>query len=202
VVSVHPLVRKQHIHVLLLSKKFRTIKLSEKNKNTMKSKIAYIGLGSNLARPYSQIKMAIIALNNLAGTKVTADSGYFKSRPMGPEDQPDYVNAVVELETVISAEKLLTCCQQIEKQQNRIKTRHWGERTIDLDMLLYSDDEIKSENLTVPHPGICQRDFVYMPLLKVNAEIVVPGMGKLNKIVNRNKKSSDFACQFAGSINS
>ena len=69
----------------------------------MKTRIAYIGLGSNLDQPYQQIKKAIIALNNLAGTKVKTDSGYFKSRPMGPADQPDYVNAVVELETVLGA---------------------------------------------------------------------------------------------------
>lgn len=166
----------------------------------MKTKIAYIGLGSNLAQPYQQIQMAIIALNNLAGTKVTADSGYFKSRPMGPEDQPDYVNAVVELETRISVTKLLAHCQQIEKQQKRIKTRHWGERTIDLDILLYETENIKTRNLTVPHPGICLRDFVYMPLLKINPEIILPGKGKLNNMVNRNETNADFACQFAGKI--
>ncbi len=167
----------------------------------MKTKIAYIGLGSNLAQPYQQIKMAIIALNNLAGTKVTADSGYFKSRPMGPEDQPDYINAVVELETIISATKLLAHCQQIEKQQNRIKTRHWGERTIDLDILLYAEQQIKTRDLRVPHPGICQRDFVYMPLLKIKPEIIVPGKGELNNIVKlSNGTRSDFSCQFLGKI--
>ncbi len=167
----------------------------------MKTKTAYIGLGSNLAQPNLQIKMAIVALNNLADTKVTADSGYFKSRPMGPEDQPDYVNAVVELETKISVTKLLAHCQQIEKQQNRIKTRHWGERTIDLDILLYADNNIETENLTVPHPGIFLRDFVYMPLLKINPEIILPGKGKLsNRVKLSNETNSDFSCQFAGKI--
>jgi 2-amino-4-hydroxy-6-hydroxymethyldihydropteridine diphosphokinase len=132
---------------------------------------------------------------------VKADSGYFKSRPMGPEDQPDYVNAVVELETVIGVTKLLEQCQLIEKQQGRIKTRHWGERTIDLDILLYADQQIETENLIVPHPGICQRDFVYMPLLKIKPEIEVPGKGKLNNMVKlTGSVSADFACQFAGNI--
>ena len=141
----------------------------------MKTRIAYIGLGSNLEQPYQQIKNAITALNNLAGTKVKTDSGYFKSKPMGPEDQPDYVNAVVELETVIGVKKLLEYCQLIEKQQNRIKTRFWGERTIDLDILLYADQQIETEGLILPHPGICQRDFVYLPLLKIKPDINVPG---------------------------
>lgn len=168
----------------------------------MKLKIAYIGLGSNLAQPYSQIKKAITALHALADTKVTADSGYFTSRPMGPADQPDYVNAVIALETKITAIKLLAHCQQIEKQQRRIKTRHWGERTIDLDILLYADENINTESLTVPHPGICQRDFVYLPLLKINAELVVPGKGKLNDIVKLSGYvNADFSCQYSGKIN-
>lgn len=169
--------------------------------STDKTRIAYIGLGSNLEQPYQQIKKAIIALNNLAGTKVKTDSGYYKSRPMGPEDQPDYVNAVVELETVIGVIKLLEHCQLIEKQQDRIKTRHWGERTIDLDILLYDDQQIKTQELCVPHPGICQRDFVYLPLLKIKPDIKIPGTGLLNNMVKiTGGVSSDFACQFAGNI--
>ena len=168
----------------------------------MKTKIAYIGLGSNLEQPYQQIKNAITALNNLAGTKVKTDSGYFKSKPMGPEDQPDYVNAVVELETVIGVKRLLEYCQLIEKQQNRIKTRFWGERTIDLDILLYADQQIETEDLILPHPGICQRDFVYLPLLKIKPDINVPGTGLLNDIVKlTGAVGSDYSCQFAGNIN-
>ncbi len=163
--------------------------------------IAYIGLGSNLEQPYQQIKKAIVALNNFPDIKVLADSGYFKSKPMGPDDQPDYVNAVVELETALDAEKLFVFCQVIEKQQQRIKTRHWGERTIDLDILLYSDQQFETERLVVPHPGICQRDFVYMPLLKIKPEIDVPGKGKLSHIIKvAGDVNSDFACQFAGNI--
>lgn len=167
----------------------------------MKTRIAYIGLGSNLEQPYQQIKNAISALNNLAGTNVKSDSGYFKSKPMGPEDQPDYVNAVVELETEIGVKKLLEYCQLIEKQQNRIKTRFWGERTIDLDILLYADQQIETEDLIIPHPGICQRDFVYLPLLKISPDINVPGTGLLNDIVKlAGAESSDFSCHFAGNI--
>ena len=172
----------------------------------MNANIVYIGLGSNIEQPYLQIKNAIIALAELPAITVIRDSGYFKSKPMGPEDQPDYVNAVVEIETSMAAAELLKHCQLIEKQQGRIKSRHWGERTIDLDILLYAETQIKTEVLTVPHPGICQRDFVFMPLLKLNPEIKVPGTGLLSDIVKTveqpavEKYKTDYSCQFAGDI--
>lgn len=167
----------------------------------MSNAIAYIGLGSNLEQPYQQIKNAIIAINNLSNTHIIADSGYFKSKPMGPENQPDYVNAVVELHTLLSAVELLEQCQAIEKQQGRIKTRHWGERTIDLDILMFADTQMETDNLTLPHPGICQRDFVYIPLLKLRPDIVVPGKGVLKTIVkSAAENDTDYACQFTGEI--
>ena len=161
----------------------------------------YIGLGSNIENPVVQIKNAIKALNELSESKVLINSGYFKSKPMGPKDQPDYVNAVVEIETTLSADELLKKCQLIEQSQGRVKKRHWGERIIDIDILLYADQQIKTDDLSVPHPGISSRDFVYMPLLKVNPEIQVPGKGLLKTIVeSASEKNTDFACQFAGNI--
>ncbi len=172
---------------------------------TAKLRAVYIGLGSNIEQPYSQIKNAIIALNNLPDTQVLADSGYYKSKPMGPEDQPDYVNAVVEIETAFDAAELLKNCQRIEAQQGRIKKRHWGERCIDLDLLLYLDQQIITQDLTLPHQGIWLRDFVYIPLLKLNPEVEIPGKGRLSDIVESTVKSvtnvtADFSCQFAGPI--
>ena len=169
--------------------------------NTAMVRAIYIGLGSNIANPALQIKNAITALENIPDTKVLRDSGYFKSRPMGPDDQPDYVNAVVEIETALKAEALLNNCQLIEKQQGRIKKRHWGERTIDLDILLYADQQIETHDLTIPHPGICLRDFVYMPLLKINPELEIPGKGTLKILVeSADVTAADFTCQFAGNI--
>ena len=121
-----------------------------------------------------QIKAAIKALDELPESKVLMNSGYYKSKPMGPKNQPDYVNAVVEIETVWPADELLKKCQSIEQHQGRVKNRHWGERSIDLDILLYADQQIKTDELSVPHPGIDSRDFVYMPLLKINPEVQVP----------------------------
>ncbi len=171
------------------------------NTASTKKRAVYIGLGSNIEQPYLQIKKAVAALNNLAETEVLADSGYYISKPMGPEDQPDYVNAVVEIETALDAAELLKNCQRIEQQQGRLKTRHWGERTIDLDILLYADQQILTDDLTLPHPGIWQRDFVYIPLLKLNPEIKIPGKGMLNSIVESSLESvtdvfSDFSWQF------
>jgi 2-amino-4-hydroxy-6-hydroxymethyldihydropteridine diphosphokinase len=169
----------------------------------VKKSIVYIGLGSNIEQPYRQIKNAIIALDELAETRVIKDSGYFKSRPMGPKDQPDYVNAVVEIETAIGADDLLGHCQRIEQQQGRIKLRRWGERTIDLDILLYADEQIQTEALSVPHPGICLRDFVYMPLLQLDPDLMIPGRGLLSAIVEKpalEKYKTDHGCQFAGNI--
>ncbi len=167
----------------------------------MKTKTVYLGLGSNIEQPYLQIKNAIRALNDLPGTTVIDDSGYYKSRPMGPQDQPDYVNAVVELATDMSASDLLQQCQSIERQQGRIKKRHWGERSIDLDILLYADQQISRDDLQVPHPGICLRDFVYMPLLKLAPDIEIPGKGRLTICVESAKTdNADFACVYAGKI--
>ena len=172
----------------------------------MTTNTVYIGLGSNIEQPYLQIKNAITALDELPGTRVIKDSGYYKSQPMGPKDQPDYVNAVVELETALEATDLLEHCQLIEKQQGRVKSRRWGERTIDLDVLLYAKQQIKTDKLTVPHPGICQRDFVYMPLLKLDPDIEIPGAGILDVIVSgeenltAEESSTDYGCQYAGNI--
>ena len=172
---------------------------------------AYIGLGSNLEQPYLQIKNALQALNELSGITVLKDSGYFSSKPMGPEDQPDYVNAVAAIETQHSPQELLKMCQLIEQEQGRVKTRHWGERTIDLDILLYENKQINTKDLIVPHPGICQRDFVFMPLLKLAPEIEIPGLGQLGCIVSstvdketkgddKAEMSTGYACQFSGNI--
>ena len=159
---------------------------------------AYIGLGSNLGQPFQQIRDAIKALDEHQDVDVVNTSGFYLSKPMGPEDQPDYVNAVIEIKTTMTAEKLLACCQSIEIQQGRIKVRHWGERSIDLDILLYAEQQIETDALVIPHPGICLRDFVYMPLLEVDPEIVVPGKGSLKDIVQSER--ADHGCHPAGNI--
>jgi len=167
----------------------------------VKTSLVYIGLGSNLNEPYQQIKTAIVALDTLPENSVIVSSGYYSSKPMGPNDQPDFVNAVVKMETALSPQALLLACQQIELQQGRIKTRHWGERSIDLDILLYAQQQLEGDNLSVPHPGICARDFVYLPLLEIAPDIVLPGTGELAKIIESQASvDSRYGCQFVGKI--
>ena len=126
-----------------------------------------IGLGSNLNQPLSQIDHAIAAFEALPGTTVTQQSSRYRSKPMGPQDQPDFINAVILLDTNLTPTQLLDACQTIEQQQGRQRFRHWGERTIDCDVLLYSDQVIATPTLTVPHPGMEQRVFVLVPLLEI-----------------------------------
>jgi len=143
----------------------------------------YIGLGSNLAEPAKQINLAIEALNSLPNSSVTKQSSFYLSPPMGPQDQPDYVNAVVEIETELSPHSLLDALQSIEQQQGRVRKRHWGERTIDLDILTYGDQELADERLQVPHPGIALRSFVLYPLAEIAPSIIVPTLGNIKQLL-------------------
>ena len=147
------------------------------------SELAYIGLGSNINEPHQQIINAINLLSEQEGVTVISNAGFYESKPMGPKDQPDYVNTVVRLRSALSAIDLLSRCQLIEQQQGRVKKRHWGERCIDLDILLYGQLQLETENLIIPHPGICIRDFVYEPLLALDEVIEIPGKGLLRDII-------------------
>lgn len=149
--------------------------------------VCYIGLGSNLAGKYGEpvehIKKAASQLDDIEQTQRITLSPLYGSTPLGPQDQPDYVNAVAELKTELSAEQLLDALQHIEQMHERVRSRHWGPRTLDLDILLYGDVEIDDERLRVPHPGLCEREFVVRPLLNIAPQLVVPTHGKLSEIV-------------------
>lgn len=144
----------------------------------------YIGLGSNLAQPEKQIQAAYTSLAALPDTNLINASSLYRSQPMGPQDQPDYVNAVVLIETRLSPDNLLQHTQLIEHQQGRIrKANRWGPRTLDLDMLLYGSQQIDSEHLTVPHSGMTQREFVLYPLFEITPELTLPSGEKLSDLV-------------------
>jgi len=144
----------------------------------------FIGLGSNLADPEGQIKAAISALDSLDEVSVIKQSSLYSSPPMGPQDQPDYINAVVEIETTLFAHKLLDSLQEIELQQGRVRQRHWGERTLDLDLLMYGKNILDDERLSVPHPGISTRSFVLYPLAEIAPELTIPSVGKIAELLN------------------
>jgi 2-amino-4-hydroxy-6-hydroxymethyldihydropteridine diphosphokinase len=146
----------------------------------------YIGLGANLEAPLQQLQQAVAALRQLPQSELVAVSSFYGSKPMGPQDQPDYVNAVAALDTRLSAEALLDALQQIEQNQGRQrKADRWGARTLDLDILLYGDAQIDTARLTVPHYGLHQREFVVYPLLEIAAQLQIPGRGALQQIAQQ-----------------
>lgn len=158
--------------------------------------IAYIGIGSNLSDPINQVRQAIEELDDLSQSICRRYSSLYRSDPMAfeegslgkenleeGEDQPDYINAVAELETDLSPLDLLHELQQLEALHNRIREERWGPRTLDLDVLLYDDRIIESPELTVPHPGLYERNFVLYPLTEIAPDLVIPGAGQLGDLL-------------------
>lgn len=149
------------------------------------SLFAYIGIGSNLDNPAAQVREALEELDALPDSRLVARSSLYSSKPMGPADQPDYVNAVAVLDTVLSPQDLLQALQDIEARQGRERSSDpWGPRIIDLDLLLYGKKKISTEALTVPHPGMHERDFVIIPLAEVAGNLSIPGHGPLTSLIN------------------
>lgn len=132
----------------------------------------YIGMGSNLGDSYQILKDAVEKLRTLG--HVTT-SKLYQSPPMGPQDQPNYLNAVACLETDLEPLALLDQLQHFENESGRVRLRHWGERTLDLDLLIYGEASIQNERLTVPHVGVLERDFVVIPLLDLDPELQLRG---------------------------
>lgn len=146
----------------------------------------YIGLGANLQQPVQQLQDAVAALTQLADSQLVAVSSFYGSRPMGPQDQPDYVNAVAAIDTKLDADSLLSQLQQIEQQQGRQrKAERWGPRTLDLDILLYGDATIATPTLTVPHYGMKQREFVLYPLHEIAPDLTLPDGTVLTSLLSQ-----------------
>ena len=138
----------------------------------------YIGLGSNLedysGSPETQLDRAIESISQHPDINLMAVSPRYQTQAIGPGNQPDYINAVARLNTELLPLDLLDCLQQIEHKQGRVRTIRWGARTLDLDILLYNDQVIDSERLTVPHPRMHERAFVLAPLRDLDASIMLP----------------------------
>ncbi len=150
--------------------------------------LAYIGLGSNLKDPKLQIETALKALNESDAIVVTKISSFYESKPLLDMPGPNYINAVCKVDTSLSAIDLLDVCQQIEDNQKRVRKVKWGSRTIDLDILLYEQQVISSDRLSIPHPEMIDRAFVMVPLYEIDKEINVPLLGPLKKIIDRVNK--------------
>ncbi|MEM7405758.1 MAG: 2-amino-4-hydroxy-6-hydroxymethyldihydropteridine diphosphokinase [Pseudomonadota bacterium] len=140
---------------------------------------AFVGLGANIDNPRWQLQRAVIRLAALPETRFIRCSSLYASSPMGPLDQPDFLNAVAHLETRLAAISLLTELQTIECRQGRQRRRHWGERTLDLDLLVFGEHQLSSARLTLPHPGLAERPFVLEPLMEIAPELNLPGLGAL-----------------------
>jgi len=149
---------------------------------------AFVGLGSNLEEPVRQIELAIELLKAIPDTELVSRSSLYRSAPFGTIAQPDFVNAVAKLVTVLDAYSLLQSLQEIEHSQGRVRGERWGPRVLDLDLLVYGGARIDQPTLTVPHPGIAERNFVLLPLQEIAPDLVIPGLGCVSDIaVNRSE---------------
>ncbi|MBS0003011.1 MAG: 2-amino-4-hydroxy-6-hydroxymethyldihydropteridine diphosphokinase [Thioalkalivibrio sp.] len=140
---------------------------------------AFIGIGANLGEPVAQVFDALARLGrDLPETRLSGRSRLYRNPPMGPRDQPDYVNAVARLETRLEPCALLHRLQAIEVACGRRRdATRWGPRLLDLDLLLFGEEVIDEPGLRVPHPGIAERDFVLLPLLELAPGLMIPGHG-------------------------
>ena len=150
----------------------------------MQAVYAYIGLGSNLSGPQQQVTSALQELNAISDTRLEEASSLYVSKPMGPSDQPDYINAVAKISTSLTPEVLLKELQTIEQtHQRQRKDERWGPRTLDLDIILFADEQIKTKTLQIPHYGVAEREFVLIPLQELQADLIIPGKGTLESLI-------------------
>jgi 2-amino-4-hydroxy-6-hydroxymethyldihydropteridine diphosphokinase len=134
----------------------------------------YVGLGSNVGDRLAHLRCAVGKLAMTAGVQVTKLSSVYETEPVGVTDQEWFLNAAVQLHTQLSAAALLAQTQGIERDLGRVVTRRWGPRRIDLDILLYGKARVQTTTLAIPHPEICQRAFVMIPLLELDADLTLP----------------------------
>ena len=142
--------------------------------NSERKNIAYIGLGSNVGDRFKNLQLAISQISLLNDTIVKVVSSIYETLPFGKSDQPDFYNAAVKILTELTPSELFKEIKKIEVQIGRVEREKWGPREIDLDILLYNDLVFSDEIITLPHKGIIYRDFVLLPLLEIEPEIVHP----------------------------
>jgi len=155
----------------------------------MQRTTVYIGLGSNLSNPVEQLNTALDSISQLPQTQLENCSSFYGSKPLGPQDQPDFVNAVCKIQTALNPQELLVALQNIEHKQGRIKKRVWGERSIDLDILLFGEQIVVTNNLTIPHLQMTFRDFVLVPLAEISPGLVIPGQGQVEQLLAKLEES-------------
>lgn len=140
---------------------------------------AYVALGANLGDPAATVRAAFAALANLPDSRVSRSSSLYRTAPVGIASQPDFINAVAELETGLDPEALLAALLDIERRFGRLRGERNGPRTLDLDLLLYAGLEFDLPELTLPHPRMHLRAFVLQPLAEIAPGLEIPGRGTL-----------------------
>jgi 2-amino-4-hydroxy-6-hydroxymethyldihydropteridine diphosphokinase len=140
--------------------------------------IAYVGIGSNVGEPQTQVERALRELEGLPGTRLVRASSLYETEPVGLREQPGFINAVAMVETALSPRALLDGLLEIERRHGRVRTVKNGPRTLDLDILLYGNLRVQEDGLTIPHPRMHERGFVLEPLLEVDADCDIPGLGR------------------------
>lgn len=146
---------------------------------------AFLGLGSNLEQPLLQLTRALRAIEEIRGVRLTRVSSFYETAPVGLVDQPNFVNAVAEVETTLLPRTLLTALLDIEAAHARVRTVKNGPRTLDLDILLYGDGEFHESNLSIPHPRMHERAFVLVPLAEIRPDAVIPGRGTVAELARQ-----------------
>ena len=154
---------------------------------------AYVGAGSNLDDPIDQVRAGMLAIGEIEDTIVIRCSPLFRSGPLGPQDQPDFINAVVSVLTRLKPVSLLSALQKIEADRGRERTsEQWGPRTLDLDLLSYSDVTMQDKSLTLPHPGVPNRNFVLLPWQEIAPHYRVPGLATVSTLAARAPNKPDI----------
>jgi len=148
----------------------------------------YIGLGSNLNNPLQQLNLAQQKIAVLAEIDLLNCSSIYQSQALTLDGEPqnDYLNAVLEIQTTLAPEQLLDSLQQLENAQGRVREKHWGARTLDLDILLYDDQKINSQRLIIPHIEMQNRNFVLVPLFELSPDLKILGEANLQKLIEKN----------------
>ena len=145
--------------------------------------LAYIGIGSNLDEPKSHVCLAFEDLAKIPGTTVVKRSSLYRSAPVGYADQPEFVNAVAQIETSLPASRLLAELKEIEARHGRHRSFKNAPRPLDLDILLYGELTMSLAHLTLPHPRMHERAFVLKPLMEISSEVVIPGVGSVKDLL-------------------
>lgn len=151
--------------------------------------LATLAIGSNLGDRLKYLQSAIDGLLDNSQIKIINISQVYETKPMGGPQQDNFLNAVVEIDTSLSPDELLSFIQKLEFEANRVREVHWGPRTLDVDILVYGDLVSKNPNLTIPHPRISERPFVLIPWYEISPEITIPELGNLKDLFNQISKT-------------